>query len=156
MWQSPGEWNISRTCRNSCWDVSLKEEDLLLLYPSCCLEDWCNRRRTMLARTTPYRWSSRKLDTAWVPDICSMVLPWMCAQSLQLCPTLWLHWPERTRLLCPWDFPGRILEWVAMPSSRGSFQATDGTCVSCTTGRSFTTEPPGKPSINSKLTTLRL
>ena len=88
MWQSPGEWNISRTCRNSCWDVFLKEEDLLLLYPSCCLEDWCNLRRTMLARTTRYRWSSRKLDTAWVPDICSMVLPWMCAQLLQLCPTL--------------------------------------------------------------------
>ena len=29
-------------------------------------------------------------------------------------------WP--TRLLCPWDSPGRILEWVAMPSSRGSSQ----------------------------------
>ena len=25
-------------------------------------------------------------------------------------------WPAR--LLCPWDSPGRILEWVAMPSSR--------------------------------------
>ena len=23
------------------------------------------------------------------------------------------------RLLCPWDSPGKILEWVAMPSSRG-------------------------------------
>ena len=26
------------------------------------------------------------------------------------------------RLLCPWDSPGRTLEWVAMPSSRGSSQ----------------------------------
>ena len=95
MWQSSGECNISRTCRNNCWDVSLKEEDLLLLYPSCCSEDYATAGapvRTMFARATPNRWSSGKLDTAWVPDICSMVLPWMWAQSLQLCLTLWPHW----------------------------------------------------------------
>ena len=41
----------------------------------------------------------------------------------------------------------RILEWVAMPSSRGSSQPRDGTQVSynsCTEGRFFTTEPQGK------------
>ena len=55
----------------------------------------------------------------------------MCAQSLQLCPTL-----------CdPMDcsLPGssvngilqvRILEWLALPSSRGSSQPRDQTCVS--------------------------
>ena len=26
-------------------------------------------------------------------------------------------------LLCPWDSPGKILEWVTMPSSRGSSQS---------------------------------
>ena len=51
------------------------------------------------------------------------------AKSLQSCPTL-----------CnPLDPPGssvfgilqaRILEWVAMPSSRGSSQPRDGTCIS--------------------------
>jgi len=40
----------------------------------------------------------------------------------------------------------RILEWVAMPSSRGSSQPRDRTCVSCIAGGFFTTESPGKPS----------
>ena len=41
----------------------------------------------------------------------------------------------------------RILEWVAMPSSRGSSQPRVGThvsCVSCIAGRFLTTTPPGK------------
>ena len=38
----------------------------------------------------------------------------------------------------------RILEWVAMPSSRGSSSPGDWTHVSSTAGRFFTTEPPGK------------
>ena len=38
----------------------------------------------------------------------------------------------------------RILEWVAMPSSRGSSQPRDRTQVSCITGGFFTIEPPGK------------
>ena len=32
----------------------------------------------------------------------------------------------------------RILEWVAMPFSRGSSQSRDQTCVSCIAGRFFT------------------
>ena len=39
----------------------------------------------------------------------------------------------------------RILEWVAISFSRGSSQPRDQTCISCITGRFFTTEPPGKP-----------
>ena len=61
-----------------------------------------------------------------------------------LCTTLWtvahqLHGILRTR----------ILDWVAMPSSRGSSQLRDRTYVSCsyyTAGGFFTTEPPEKPS----------
>ena len=44
----------------------------------------------------------------------------------------------------------RILEWVAMPSSRGSFQTRDQTHVSCVSwiaGRFFITEPSRKPYI---------
>ena len=37
-------------------------------------------------------------------------------------------WP--TRLLCPWDSPGKILEWVVMPSTRGSFLPRDQACIS--------------------------
>ena len=43
----------------------------------------------------------------------------------------------------------RILEWVAMLSSRGSSQSRDRihiSCVTCFAGRFFTTEPPGKTS----------
>ena len=47
----------------------------------------------------------------------------------------------------------RILEWVAMPSSRGSSPLRDRTCISfifCTSGRFFLpTEPPGKPKFNA-------
>ena len=39
----------------------------------------------------------------------------------------------------------RIPEQAAMPFSRGSSQPRDQTQVSCTAGRFFTTEPPGKP-----------
>ena len=71
------------------------------------------------------------------------------AKSLQSCP-----------ILCdPMDcsLPGssvhgilqtRILEWVAMPSSRGSSWPRDQTRISCSSsvaGRFFTNEPPGKP-----------
>ena len=39
----------------------------------------------------------------------------------------------------------RILEWVAISFSRGSFQPRDRICVSWSAGGFFTTEPPGKP-----------
>ena len=69
----------------------------------------------------------------------------MCAKSLQSCLTL-----------CdPVDCspPGfsvhgisqaRILEWIAIPFSRGSSQPRDGTPVSCTAGRFFTVWTTGK------------
>ena len=41
----------------------------------------------------------------------------------------------------------KILEWVAMPSFRGSSRSRNQTCISCFAGGFFTTEPPGKPSI---------
>ena len=39
----------------------------------------------------------------------------------------------------------RILEWVAISSSRRSFWLRDRTWVSCLAGGFFTTEPPGRP-----------
>ena len=41
----------------------------------------------------------------------------------------------------------RILEWVAIPFSRGSSQTRDQIQVSCVRGRFFPTEPLGKPAI---------
>ena len=43
----------------------------------------------------------------------------------------------------------RILEWVAMSSSRGS--SWDRTHISCITGGFFTPEPPGKPNYHNIL-----
>ena len=46
-----------------------------------------------------------------------------------------------------WILQARILEWVVISSSRGSFQLRDRTSiswVSCTTGWFFSTEPLGK------------
>ena len=48
----------------------------------------------------------------------------------------------------------RILECIAMPSSKGSSPPRDWTHISyssCTAGRFFTTAPPGKPSYHSYL-----
>ena len=45
-------------------------------------------------------------------------------------------------------FLARILEWLAMPSSRGSFQPRDQTCISCFVSGFITTEPPGKMHLN--------
>ena len=45
----------------------------------------------------------------------------------------------------------RILEWVVMPSSRGSSQPRDRNCTSCDSciaSRFFTAEPPGKPHVS--------
>ena len=45
----------------------------------------------------------------------------------------------------------RILEWVAMLSSRGSCPPRDGTCISYgsyISGRVFTSEPMGKPCLH--------
>ena len=37
----------------------------------------------------------------------------------------------------------KILEWVAMPSCRGSSWSRAWTCIFCLAGEFFTTEPPG-------------
>ena len=47
-------------------------------------------------------------------------------------------------------FQARILEWVAIPFSRGSSQSRDWAWVSCIAGRVFTAEPPGKPLVKVK------
>ena len=45
----------------------------------------------------------------------------------------------------------RILEWVAMPFSRGSSQPRDRTHISHIAGRSLLSEPPGEPKCLSLL-----
>ena len=40
------------------------------------------------------------------------------------------HGRQPTRLLCPWDSPGKNMAWIALPFSRGSSQPRDLTRVS--------------------------
>ena len=52
----------------------------------------------------------------------------------------------------------RILEWVAISSTRGSFRPRDQSrvsCISCTMGRFFNAEPSGKPQISRGITYIR-
>ena len=65
--------------------------------------------------------------------VCVCVL---AAQScLTLCYTMDCSLPDST---VHGILQARILEWVAIPFSRESFQPRDQTCVSCITGRCFT------------------
>ena len=84
----------------------------------------------------------------WIYQAYLSVSTCVCGQSLQLCPTL-CHFMD-----C--SLPGssdygilqeRILEWVAMPSSRGFSRLRDWTRISCIVGGFFTAESLGEPSV---------
>ena len=51
---------------------------------------------------------------------------------------------QPTRLLCPWDFPGKSTGVVASPFSRGSSWPRDQTQVPCLADGLLTAESPGK------------
>ena len=61
------------------------------------------------------------------------VWPWAPA-SICMCYCLYCSLPGRS---VHGVLQARTLEWVAMPSSRGSSQPRDGTQISCTAGRRF-------------------
>ena len=50
---------------------------------------------------------------------------WICQSVSHSVVSTLCHPMDSTRLLCPWILQARILEWVAMPSSRGSSQPRD-------------------------------
>ena len=64
-------------------------------------------------------------------SVCVCVCVCVCVKLFQSCPNLCNH--------MDWSLPGssvhgilqaRIMEWVSMPSSRGSFEPRDWTCIS--------------------------
>ena len=79
----------------------------------------------------------------------------------QVCPTLCdsMDCSLPYRLLCSWNPPARILEWVAISFSRWSSWLRDQTWVSCATGRFFTVwamactnvQKSNRPQITSEL-----
>ena len=70
-------------------------------------------------------------------------LLWTWSRSV-VSDSLGPHGLQPTRFLCPWDFPARILEWVAISFSRRSFRPRDWTWVSHIVGRRFTIWATGK------------
>ena len=84
------------------------------------------------------------------PDLPSPWAPWredscVHAKSLQLFPTL--YWLQLARILCQRILQARILEWVAMPSSRGIFPTQRSNLLSLASPAlvSLPLMPPGKP-----------
>ena len=67
----------------------------------------------------------------------------VCVGRSVVTSSLWPHGLQPIRGISQ----ARILEWVAIPSSKGSFQPWAWTWVSCIAGSAFfTAEPPGKPN----------
>ena len=88
----------------------------------------------------------KKLDCLSYRELARLV-HWVHAQSLQLCPTLCNSMdcsPRGSsihRIL-----QGRILEWVAKPSTGGLLNQMIKPKSPASAGRFLTTEPPGKSS----------
>ena len=55
----------------------------------------------------------------------------VCAQSVAQCPTLCDPMEDPTRLLCPWDFPGKNTVADCHFLLQGIFLTRDQTWVSC-------------------------
>ena len=68
-----------------------------------------------------------------------------CCLVTKSCLTLYRpHGLSSARLLCPWDFPDKNWEWVAISFCRGSSNpGSEPTSPTLASG-CFTTEPPGK------------
>ena len=105
--------------------------------PQCSLQS-CSSSKAKMSADFVIAWRQHRMR-----DACGH------AKSLQLCLTVW------TPVNC--SLPGsgihgipkaRILEWVAMSSSRGSSRPRGWhwvSCSSCIVARFFTAEPLGKP-----------
>ena len=80
--------------------------------------------------------------------LCSAMLSSVTKMCLTLCELMDCNQPGSS---VHGVSQARILEWVAISSSRGSFRSKDQTCISCigrwvlNQGGFFTTEPPGEP-----------
>ena len=70
----------------------------------------------------------------------------VCVLSLHLCPAVCNHMDLNLPGFSILGFlQARMLEWVAMPSSRGSSRPRDGTGISCIAGGFFILAPRVKP-----------
>ena len=88
---------------------------------------------------------SQRVRHDWATELNWTYFYYYCCSDAQLCLTLC----DPVNCSLPGSsvhgiLQARILEWVAVPSSRGSSWPRDQTHISCTAGRFFTAEPPKK------------
>ena len=93
----------------------------------CCSSHWSNTKQNRLH----YGKSSQVENFVFTNEmyinikcicmcVCVCAHVCVCAKLLQLCPTLWPYGLYPTRLLCPWDSPGKKTGVVARIFSRAS------------------------------------
>ena len=98
-----------------------------------------------------YWWSVCLWGCVFVRGLWCVCVWYMCACILSHFHYVWLCNPMDCSLPASsvyGIFPASILEWVAMPFSRGSSQPGNRThisCISCSAGKFFTAESPGNP-----------
>ena len=71
----------------------------------------------------------------YCPNLKNKSTSLLVSSHVQLYVTLWT---VACQLLCPWDSPGKNIEWVAIPFSKRSSWPRDQTWVSCIAGRFLT------------------
>ena len=62
-------------------------------------------------------------------DVVRIMYHCMRALSSVMFNSLWPYGQYSARFLCPWDSPGKNIEWVAIPSSMRSSRSRDSTCI---------------------------
>ena len=96
-------------------------------YLPTCGQELCGRTQSRSSREDG--WCPREGQLCWTV-LCQV------ASVVSNSATLWTGPPDSS---VHGSLQARILDYVAMPSSRGSSQSRDETQVSCLTGRFFTT-----------------
>ena len=141
MWKAYVKWDLGWWCWLSmkgllcCWSFRLSkvEFQVFIVTRGCCyIKTNMRERRNTCSCPGP----------SLMPVICICVCVCVCTQ---LCPILGSHMdcgPPGSSV--HGILQARILEWVAMPSSRGSSPPRDQTCFSCMAGRFVTIESAGK------------
>ena len=104
------------------------------IFQEFCVRNWGQQLNIFLYFTTSQKQKKTKKNP---------LLSWhTCKQAcLVVSNSLWPHGLQHTRLLCPWNFPGKNTRVVSISYFRGSFQPRDQTLSPALPGGSFTTKP---------------
>ena len=103
-----------------------------------CPQDAGSNIQEHLHQSTLDKGLKKRLYWAWSRPSGMYVLYVLVSQCVWLFETPWTIASARENSSVRWILKARILEWVAIPFSRGSFQPKDQTWVSCIAGRFFT------------------